>query len=403
MITIDFDEARTIQGADAVTSGPTLTSVPITVAASGTMHEALGLQLMSTVAEHAEIATRISGLGDTDTVSVLTPGDVIERGVLYGPPGEHRLYISSPKGARIVTFSTAFAVPEVVDTALGYGHGTCGAHIMQAFGAGMSGKTAGDSSQLRYSAATYSSTLPSATPNPQVIMGGYSLAASSFARYAASGVAVYATCPWRSPVHLIAPRFAIAAYHVRPAVGEIVQFRRDDGSFVAATVIAVNDTYAAKDISICTLSTAISGVNPYRLLPAGWAAALPSFLRSEDMFSLPTFSAGLRVKAGSGTDSTDRLKVVFGHVTGERITNNAITDMSELPANMAWMAPWYNGVDSGDSGNGVFLPLNGEAVLLGTQHTAAAGPFLAYYSDWINSVVGGAARFADLSTFRALG
>lgn len=110
---------------------------------------------------------------------------------------------------------------------------------------------------------------PSLTPNPNRVAPSLDLSGVSIHRTGANGTYF--------PIELISPRHFVVAKHVGVPVGDVVTFRRRNGTYQSATVVGTYQLMPeAFDFLVGILSEDITDCATYPTLPGDWARYLPA-------------------------------------------------------------------------------------------------------------------------------
>lgn len=194
---------------------------------------------------------------------------------------------------------------------------------------------------------------------------------------------------------LVSPRHAIVATHVGWGVGNVLVFRKTDGSGYVITTILAEYRIPDRDVDLIYLDTEVTGCKIYKTMPKDWEQKyVPSIYneRSSNYSSiLPVFRRAMHT-----TDDVWASTVLVNHIFGEEPSRLGITypqgssltygDHVEngYPSG-AIGDPWEAGVAiGGDSGGASFLIINGEPILLMTTFTTHHSANFAYYTDDLN-------------------
>lgn len=254
-----------------------------------------------------------------------------------------------------------------------YRPGSVGEHVTAAVNALISGLTASDSTQKRWSVYSKNLDAPNVTQNPGLFSGSLDLSPISIMRSSRSDDVF--------PGLLVTDRHILGAWHVFPGVGEKIVWKAPDGTYKSATVLSRYQFPSAQhaDTGIGYLSEPITGITPFKFLPAdvseyiGSAGAANSSADVYNYGSMPCLYKGMHRKNGSWqSQMTIGYLVVLGGVISDYVQTGPYVD---------WMAP----VIGGDSGSPIMIPINGELVLLSTFYTAGGGVPYNQFASEINT------------------
>jgi plastocyanin len=176
---------------------------------------------------------------------------------------------------------------------------------------------------------------------------------------------------------LVSPRSFIHAAHYPIAAGTDVRFVAADGTVHTRTVVT-SSKVGSTDIQVANLDSDLpSTIAFYAVLPSTWRMNLPNC-----HFGIPTVMFDQEEKALiGGLGSSPAGHIVYG---------------SSLY--LTWTEPLI----TGDSGNPVFLLINGAPVLVTTHTTVGGGPDLSANVEDINAILaptGHQLTIANLSGF----
>lgn len=292
-----------------------------------------------------------------------------------------------------------------------YTPGSLAHHVWTSILAMVEGKTATDSARRLYSAASYSTSSPSATRNSGLFCAELDLSAITFARRMQYVPGTYSDGA-TFPAYLVSPRHCIVANHVSarsPITDEKVTFMRQDGSFQTVAVTS-KLRIGVKDLDVLYLAESVTGITPMATLPENWANYLPCCngdpLTYDWLRVVPAIFKGMHNMTG-GTDNQMRV-IGCGQIGGGEMLN---FDWMLLGIN-APLLSWSNQVAGGDSSGATLLPINGEAVIIGTQFMVTNGPSIPALRTQINTAMNTLAgtpqgtyamRTVDLSGFTKFG
>lgn len=270
--------------------------------------------------------------------------------------------------------------------------GSLGRHVQEAVAAVTLGETPGASSQLLYSANNYSSAAPAAVRNTANMVGAYDY----------SGISVVNDVA--SKTHqglLIGPRHIIGANH-HFTVSPVVWMTADGVEFRSANIVS-SERIAETDIRVGYLDTEIVGVTPLKFLPANYRDYLPTLRRDDFDYvdvqhpggdtgflpsdlavrnSLPLITVATNLPWG-GTGCA----FLIGNFTS--VLFQPMTDTWKADTETQWLehycydalgyGAWVLEATPGDSGGGLFMPINGELVLVSAYFYPQRSPNYAHY------------------------
>ena len=205
----------------------------------------------------------------------------------------------------------------------------------------------------------------------------------------------------RRAATLVTPRDVLMAGHYEIRPGDTVRFVQNDGTVVTRTMQSIRFyteaggtlPWPGSDLCIGRLSEAVpEGITPCKVLPDNWDEHLPVI---NPRRSVP------------GLSSNQKRDAVCKGISDVFFNNAAATGPSGIPARDLFHKPSV----TGDSGNPVFLLINGEpvlAIILASGGPGGGGPFVAHSRAVINAGIaqmGGSATLtqADLSGFTNYG
>lgn len=279
----------------------------------------------------------------------------------------------SPLGTRAVERTmSASGTYQTAKYFQSYNAGSLGHHITQALLAMVNGKTANDGTMNLFTSNNYSTAAPVVVRNPNVFTGGLSL----------SAISVINGTGYVHPGLLISPRHVIGATHYQP--DSVITFMRSDGSFVTANVVSRQNQVGASltttgvtDIQVAYLDREVTGIQPFKLLPSDWATYLPTAKRE--------------VPYGSATYKTVKLPCLtktahkINGTMGDQISINEVLELNDTDLGLSVQtvvhglhtildtSRFHSLIKSGDSGGPVFVPINGDLVLLTAYWFAGSG------------------------------
>lgn len=283
-----------------------------------------------------------------------------------------------------------------------YQAGTLGKHITDAMLALIAGKTAGDATKNLFTSNNYSTATPSATRNPAAFTAGLDLSPMSVVNSWSNGAPTY-----QHPALLISPRHIIGAAHYQ-VYGPIV-FMRPDGTFQTVGVTSRKTVLAggrAADTYVAYLDAPVTGVVPFKLLPANYKSYLPSAQQATmpTYHRIPVLTKTAHNAAGGPADQIS--------ITDLRYIQTASSAVSEFAfvGSLAGIADaprldteaWYSPIIGGDSGGPIFAPINGQLALLAAYYQAAGGFHYADFAADINAAMNSLASAAGDNTTYAV-
>lgn len=263
-----------------------------------------------------------------------------------------------------------------------------GAHINSEIRAMIVGKTPGAATQSVLSSTSGGVQLPNHIRNANLFTGSLDL----------SAISIY-NSSYNSnifPVVLISPRHVMAG-HVGANPGSQFIFKTPGGSYEIRTVISQSivpePTSGVNYVGY--LDSEITSITPMKLLPSTWEQYLPCLIQDQVFLNFPVLNKGwtegdfIRIlnlnKVYTFTEGYPKITYLQG------------------PALDVDIAPWSSSVISGDSNGPVFIPINGQPVLLHCMNYSSGGDF---YSDDLTgiqsamtSLGSGTVTYADLSAF----
>lgn len=266
--------------------------------------------------------------------------------------------------------------------------GSLGAHINSEIRAMIVGKTPGAATQSVLSSTSGGVQLPNHIRNANLFTGSLDL----------SAISIY-NSSYNSnifPVVLISPRHVMAG-HVGANPGSQFIFKTPGGSYEIRTVISQSivpePTSGVNYVGY--LDSEITSITPMKLLPSTWEQYLPCLIQDQVFLNFPVLNKGwtegdfIRIlnlnKVYTFTEGYPKITYLQG------------------PALDVDIAPWSSSVISGDSNGPVFIPINGQPVLLHCMNYSSGGDF---YSDDLTgiqsamtSLGSGTLTYADLSAF----
>lgn len=180
---------------------------------------------------------------------------------------------------------------------------------------------------------------------------------------------------------MVSPRHFIHATHYTIANGTSIRFIEANGTVHTRTVVSTV-SIGAYDIQLGVLDSDLpASITYYKVLPSNWR----------------TWFANLNL--GINAITLDQEEKVLAHTVG----NGQFPSIQYAGFPLGAEA-WAEELISGDSGNPVFLPINGELILVTTHLTAGSGPDISGFATEINTqmlAMGGGYQLSvvDLSGF----
>lgn len=257
----------------------------------------------------------------------------------------------------------------------GHTAGSLSAHVATAIDMAISGKQAGIATQNIFNGANYSTTSPSGTRNPG-LFSALDFSASSFAVSSRNGSAAF-------PVHLISSRHIIFATHIGPGVGNTITWLGADNMFRSAALGSIAAINGPTDVSIGYLSAPITGISPYKVFPSTYRSQLPLVVTT-------AISSAIKVPVLSllWDGATNQTRVcIIPYMRGGGFSGSSAfwTDVEGYASGS--YAPWSSAIAGGDSGSGIFFPLNGAPILVAAFYAVTfSSGIAAMYSDYISTI-----------------
>ena len=289
--------------------------------------------------------------------------------------GDARIRLVSPRDQAL--FARKFARYGSINEShvVSYTAGSLAAHIYQNIAAMLSGKNPSQATMLLYNQNNYSNQSNNAVRNPNnfVAEAGYDFTGITVATSYGGG---------SFPAALISPRHIICADHVH-AQGTCV-FLGSDGQYYTATATKyayVNDSgNTLFDIGVWYLDTPMPAVvRPFKFLPSNWK----SYFTLNSRYSEPTegflpcitksrtAQDGFRINRLQLVVAGDMTPVLPGpHAPPSEDVAYATYGRTAHPS---FPSGWFSPIISGDSSGQVFLPINGELVLVTSMYNTRGG------------------------------
>lgn len=239
---------------------------------------------------------------------------------------------------------------QTVDTLISYLSGSLAKHVSDSMAARLAGKTAANKPIF----TTQNHITPTYTRNVNCWLNGVDLTAISPWNSAGSNFAAGVA---------ISPRHVAIATHFVYGAGTAVRFVTNDNQVVTRTVTATQslvDTIPfARDLTICLLDSDLpASITPCKVMPANFANYLPNI----EKFGLTVFGTDYEEHA-----VTKDLRNIE-YLANENQWVLACINCTESPASLLTET-----IIGGDSGNPVFMIVNGEIVLLTLWSTGGGG------------------------------
>lgn len=234
--------------------------------------------------------------------------------------------------------------------------GTLAKHIEDSISAMFAGHTpgAGDQAVLSSSSGGYSS--PNHIRNTNIFTGSLDL----------TSISVYGAAYGSNilPVVLISPRHVIAG-HAGTQPGYPWVFKDSAGNYQVRTVssqIKIASDFGDNYVGL--LDSQITTITPIKTLPSNWASYIPSEDHNPGVTYLPVLNKAFA--------NGDWIRVLGWY--GTPVSSNPYP-MYLQPHNRAPFSSWTSAVVGGDSNGPVFVPINGNPVLLHCMNYTFGGSF----------------------------
>lgn len=288
----------------------------------------------------------------------------------------------------IIGFSRTFSnnATVVSDEFLSWTTGSLGAHIDAAIRTMISGRTAGASTQAVLSSTSGGAASPNHVRNANLFTGTLDL----------SAISVYGTAydSNKFPVVLISPLHVMAG-HAGASPGQQIVFKASNGTYEVRTV--VSQVIVANDWGenyVGLLNSEITTITPMKMLPTTWEQYLPNLTQDSLLSRLPVLNKGWT--AGDFIRILNADRAYYWHANlPYSLGLRASTDVE--------FQSWSSDIVGGDSNGPVFIPINGEPVLLHCMNFTNGGAFYPSSSAAIQaamtSLATGTLSYADLSLF----
>lgn len=185
----------------------------------------------------------------------------------------------------------------------------------------------------------------------------------------------------------ITKRHIIFAKHFALASSTKVYFCQPDGTWISRTILATDD-HSTKDIEVGTLSEDLPDtITPAEIAPAN----INQYFKRNSLDAIDQYWRPIVV-----TFDSDKKGILLELTKASSPENIAYFDNP-----LVVPAPYSNLSEelvSGDSGNPVFLIINGKAILLSSLYTTGSSPSYSNYISDINALIAGADAAAGVST-----
>jgi hypothetical protein len=187
----------------------------------------------------------------------------------------------------------------------------------------------------------------------------------------------------------ITPRHILLAAHYEPAEGTVFRFITADNQVITRTMVKKRRHPAFvpnfPDLTVGVLDSALpASITPCKVLPASWATYLPGIPDS-----------------GMGPAATRVPVIVLDQeekaLVADWTQSNTQTIIKQPPVDATRLA-FYETTIIGDSGNPVFIVINGVVYLLTVLTTPDSGTFLVPQIAAVNSLIAAADAAAGIST-----
>lgn len=281
------------------------------------------------------------------------------------------------------TFSSTATV--VSDEFLSWTANSLGAHIEASIRAMTLNKTAGAATQAVLSSSSGGASSPNHIRNTNLFTGALDLTA----------ISIYGTAYSSNmfPVVLISPRHVMAG-HAGASPGQQVVFKNSVGAYEVRTVTSqVPVSLNVGENYVGLLDSDITTITPMKLLPTTWASYLPTLFELNYICKLPVLNKGWT--AGDFIRILRASKIIDYYISSYAIVLE--------PSNDVEFSSWSSEIVGGDSNGPVFVPINGEPVLLHCMNYSNGGAFYPANSAAIQTAMtslgAGTLTYADLSAF----
>jgi hypothetical protein len=325
--------------------------------------------------------------------------------------------MQAPKAGRIIVPVGVRALAVETGSTYNVRPGTLVAHVNSAIAALVQGRAAGDDAQTLYQSNSYLLDAPAVARNPNFFCGSLDWSGMSAISFADGQTEIGGSA---APAHLIGPRHAIIAWHY-PGVNQRYAFVGVDGSYYVRRRTSLT-RIASTDVGLVTFGedipvTGASRVTPFRLLPQNFRDRFcPGNYLDTNGNKIPNYSMvhSLRRKRWANTNSWGGSKEDTMCVSPLRLTGSSWAPIDQItPVNVSTrqpnLYPTFYGDEwtGGDSGSGVFIPVNGSPVLVTTADGVGLGPAISIWLPQLiaameSTVPGSTAqwpRIVDLSGF----
>lgn len=271
--------------------------------------------------------------------------------------------IVTPVGRRNYSRQMSAAAYTAGDWWQSFVPGSLGAHIVNNMLGLVAGKTRSIQTTDVFTSNNYDTANPAAVRNPNLFAAGVDMSPITIVNKTYIG----GPSTYTHPGLLISPRHIIGAAHFR-AVGPMV-WLDNQGVYHTASVLSW-ESIPNTDIVIQYLDTSITGITPFKVLPAD----LESYMPNSDFTVQHNLPCLTKIKH---TPWGDRDTLQINHFHALDYSQLYYYDSIWIAAartdtNIAALATeaWQGAISGGDSGGPLFIPINGESVIVGTYHTA---------------------------------
>lgn len=308
--------------------------------------------------------------------------------------GKAQVTVGAP-GRGVQRYLLDQPAPSSTIEAAGHEAGTLGRHVMDALLEMVSGVTASKTVQRLYSSRSYNGGNPVVSWNDSLF----------FDRQELLGMGLFNSNERKVEPVMVTRRHALLAHHVTDdlEVGTTrFVFELEDGSFITPLVTRyekVGDPESdAPDVGVLYFDQELPFA-PYKTMPPGWIGQYAPAVDQAEQQSrgswMSTTGIPILRKSAHFPDTSNGECFVFNFVWRgvetnlENAKNNSAYPIGDV------LGEW--GADEaipGDSGGPSFFKINGEFVLVCTQHTTLAAANIAGYTDEINQIMNAQAAAA---------
>jgi len=294
-----------------------------------------------------------------------------------GAPVSTKVPVLGPvSGLFNVPVSVAASTPTGLVQTYSVKAGTVAAHVEAAVSAMLAGRTPGDATQALYSTNNYSRSSPSpvVSRNAALFCGSYDWTGMSVMSWDGN------TAPQNqnaSPAHLISPIHAITANHYTSDSQEVYIFQGADGTLHTRVKRTGRAVVGTSDVCIIAFDQPLpvdgaSRVTPFKLLPSNYRTKLwPGRAMAGTELNGAHLHC-LKRKRWSVNSVMDTILVCPLYRSADADTSNLawVATTQASPSQAQSYAAWNQALwISGDSGSGVFLPINGELVFVAAAYS----------------------------------